>query len=47
MKFIIEHLSKKFEKKKFSEILIFPLKREKSTDCWEETEPAKQHCSTV
>lgn len=33
MKFIIEHLSKSFEKRKFLKISISHLKKERSTGC--------------
>lgn len=47
MKFVIEHLSKSFEKRKFSEILILHLMKGKFTGCWAETALAKQHCLTA
>lgn len=47
MKFAIEHLSKSFEKRKFSEILILHLMKGKFMGCSEETAQAKQRCLTV
>lgn len=47
MKFVIEHLSKSFEKKKFLKISISHLKKERSTGCSAGTALAKQHFSIV
>lgn len=47
MKFVIEHLSKVLRKRKFSEILILPLMKEKFMDCSAETVRAKQRCLIV
>ena len=44
MKFVIEHLSKSFEKKKFFGTLILRLKAEKFMGCWGETVPERRHC---
>lgn len=48
MKFVIEHLSKRvLRKRKFSEILILHLMKEKFMDCSAETALEKQRCLTV
>ena len=47
MKFVIEHLSKKFEKKEVLRNIDFPLKRGRSMVCWAETAPARPRCSTA
>lgn len=45
MKFIIEHLSKRFEEKVVLKDINFTFEKEKFMDCLEETEQAKQHFS--
>lgn len=47
MKFVIEHLSKSFEKRKFSEILILHLMKGKFMGCSAEMVPEKQRCLTA
>lgn len=44
MKFVIEHLKKRYEKKEVLQDKILPLKPAKSTGFWAETAQAKQRC---
>lgn len=47
MKFVIEHLSKSFEKKQVLKDINFTFEEGRSMDCLAETVPVKPHCLIV